>query len=438
MPRPFSRAVTLLGAILAALTTLTGPALATNSGQPAGSAPTAPTAPTAPAIPAAPASRLLLINGAQVATGRNGATPAIIPAGRGLAAMVETLRLGSRTLVIPLAALPFIGHGLSPSLFDLSALARAERNGRLPLTLTSRSRLHVPPGVTVTRTGPGAAQGYLTEPGARKLGAALARQFLADHDRGSYGTDGLFAGGLSLTLTGIPSPPAPAPAPVQPDFPMHTLTATATALNGRPDTGDTVFVLNETNGGAIGVNPFNVFYHGSVKFSVPSGTYWAIALFSPVNGNPFEVRMDVLPQFTVHGNTSVHLSARAASSKVGFAVPRPADLQAEELTVGRLNGFSLSFANVQARGSLWVNPVTRPADRALRAETAGWLASPGHSGLPYTYSMDRVDPAGLILRDQRYVVRPGDLATVRENYFQDVQINLGLHLHDARRSGRHH
>ena len=82
----------------------------------------------------------------------------------------------------------------------------------------------------------------------------------------------------------------------------------------------------------------------------------------------------MLPQFTVHGNTAMHLSARAASSKVGFAVPRPANLQAEELTVGRLNGFSLSFANVRARGSLWVNPVTRPADGALRAETAaGWL-----------------------------------------------------------------
>ncbi len=425
MPRLFPRAVTLLATFLAALATLTGPALASGSRQPA-----APAQLAGSASPP-PASRLLLINGAQVA-GSNEATPAIIPAGHGLAAMAETLRLGSRTLVIPMAALPFIGHGLSPSLFDLSALARAERDGRLPLTLSFSTKFHALPGLTVTRTGPGTAQGYLTAAGARKLGTALARQFLADHDRGSYGTDGLFTGGLSLALTGAAS----APAPVQPDFPMHTLTATATALNGRPDTGDTVFVLNETNGGAIGVNPFNFFYHGSVKFSVPSGTYWAVGLFSPVNGNPSEVRMDVLPQFTVHGNTAVHLSVRAASSKVGFAVPRPANLQAEELTIGRANGFSLSFANSQARGSLWVNPVTRPADSALRAETTGWLASPANSALPYTYSLDRVDPPGLILRDQRYAVRPGELATVRENYFQERQVDLRHYLHDARRPRR--
>ena len=115
------------------------------------------------------------------------------------------VRLGPRTLAIPMAALPFLGHGLRPSLFDLSALAHSEHDGRLPLTLTFRARLQAPPGVTVTRTGPGTAQGYLTSAGARKLGAALARQFAADHDRGSYGTDGLFAGGLSLGLAGAPT-----------------------------------------------------------------------------------------------------------------------------------------------------------------------------------------------------------------------------------------
>jgi hypothetical protein len=414
LPRPFPRAVTLLGAFLAALTALTGPALAVNSGQPAGSA------------SQSPASRLLLINGAWVAAAAgHGAPPVIFPAGRGLAGTIETVRLGARTLAIPLAALPFLGHGLRPSLFDLSALAHSERDGRLPLTLTFLTRLHAPPGVTVTRTGPGTAQGYLTSAGARKLGAALARQFAADHDAGSYGTDGLFAGGLSLALAGAPS----APVPVHPDFPMHTLTLTATALNGRPDTGDEVFVFNVDKPDALGLFASNFFYHGSVKFSVPSGTYWAAGVFSPVSGKVLETRTDVLPQFTVHGSTSVHLSERAATAKIGFAVPRPANLQLQALTISRTArgaGDSTAIIGLQTGGTMWVSPVTRaPGHGVLTADTAAWLTSPGHPAVPYTYSLNRVDPAGLILRDQHYAVSPGDLATVQQNYDQDVRTTGG-------------
>lgn len=48
--------------------------------------------------------------------------------------------------MIPMAGLPFVGRGLSPSLFEPSALARAERGGRLPLALRFRARLHAPAG----------------------------------------------------------------------------------------------------------------------------------------------------------------------------------------------------------------------------------------------------------------------------------------------------
>lgn len=426
MPRPFLPAAALLGSCLAALAVLTSPALAVTSGQPAGPAQPAGTVRPAGSAAPLPSSRILLINGAQVATGNDGASPAILPAGHGLAGMVETLRLGSRTLVIPMAALPFLGRGLSPGLFDLGALAHAERDGRLPLTLSFQSRLHAPPGVTVTRTGPGTAEGYLTEAGARAFGAALARQFAADHDRGSYGTDGLFAGGLSLAIPGVPS----APVPVRPAFPMHTLTVTGTALNGRPDTGDTVFVFNVYHGGVLGTDPENFLYHGSVKFSIPNGTYWAIGLFSPVNGNPFVARVDVLPQFTVRGNLAVHLSARSASSKVGFTGPRRANFLADELSIARVArgiGDSLGLINVQPRGALWVSPVTRaPTAGVLHADTIGWLTSPGHLAVPYAYTLHVADPAGLISRDQRYVAKPADLATVRENYYQDIRSTSGF------------
>ena len=120
-----------------------------------------------PARPQPASSRLLLINGARAAAGADGGGPVVFPVGRGLAGAVQVVRLGSRALVIPVAAVPFVGRGLSPGLFEPGALARAERGGRLPVTLRFRDRLHAPPGVTVTRTGKGTAQGYLTAAGAR-------------------------------------------------------------------------------------------------------------------------------------------------------------------------------------------------------------------------------------------------------------------------------
>ena len=63
------------------------------------------------------------------------------------------------------------------------------------------------PGVTIARAAGGVATGYLTAAGAVTFGAALARQFAADHGAASYGTDGLFGGGTSADParpTGLP------------------------------------------------------------------------------------------------------------------------------------------------------------------------------------------------------------------------------------------
>ncbi len=424
MPRPFLRAVALPGAFLAAFAALTGPALAARSGQAASSAQAAGPARAAGSARPAPASRLLLINGAWAATGDTSDKPVIFPAGRGLAGAVAVLRLGSRSLAIPMAALPFVGRGLSSSLFELSTLARAERDGRLPLALRFQNRLHAPPGVIVTRTGPGTAEGYLTAAGARRLGAALARQLVADHDRGSYGTDGLFAGGLSLSLPGPPS----APVAARPSFRMHTLTVTGTTMNGKPDTGDAVFVVDLNSFAALGQGIENGFYHGSVKYSVPDGTYCAIGMFFQFRRHSQAFRLDVLPQFTVHGNSAVHLRERATTSEIGFAAPRRANLLADSLTISRVaprSGITLGIGGGPGV-SLWISPVTRaPTYGSLHFETAGWLTSPGHLTVPYAYALSNAEPSGLIPHNQRYAARPRYLATVRENFYQDVSSTAG-------------
>jgi len=246
--------------------------------------------------------------------------------GSSLAAALMTLRLGHRTFLIPWIALPYLRRGLDLSLFDVALLQRAERHGRLPVTLHYRGRLHAPPGITVTRTGPGVADGYLTPSSAARLGMALARQMASDHSHGSYGTSALFAGGLSLSLSGAPRPHA------RPAFPMHTLTVTGTNPAGKRDTGDFVVVFNVNDPDAL-PSFDSVFFHGTAKYSVPSGTYWAIGSFFQTfdHGRLANLRMDVLPQFTVRGNRTIHLDARAATSKIAIDTPRPAVIRSEGL-----------------------------------------------------------------------------------------------------------
>lgn len=411
MPRPLLRAAAPAAALLACL-------LALGGGAPSLAGAARPAAPAA--VTRATTARLLLLNGdqAMVSLSRGGPAAAAVRQGPGtsLARSLLKARLGGHSFLIPMAALPYLGHGLDVSLFDVATLQRAEAGqagGRLPVTLRFRGRLHTVPGVTVTHTGAGVAQGYLTASSAPAFGAALARQLRADHAKASYGADGMFAGGLSISLPGAASVPA------RPDFPMHVLTVKGTNLAGKPDTGDVVDVLNVNDLAAFGAffESENDFFHGTAKFSVPDGTYWAIGTFFTSSG----FRLVVRPQFTVHGNTTQRVSEKAASSKVTFTTPRPAALQDQNFTVVRGAPRALaSFGYEVGNGSIWINPTSRrPADGTLHVFSEGLLSSTGHPGTPYDYTLNFAAPAGII-PPQHHVARPRDLATVSERYYQDL------------------
>jgi len=370
---------------------------------------------------------LTLINGDRVLVGSATGGPhtaAVLP-GRGssLATSLMTLRLGAKVFLVPWAALPYLGRGLDPRLFEVSALRHAERDGRLPVTVRYRGHVPALPGITLTRSAAGIAEGYLTAGSARVFGAALARQMVSDHASGSYGSDGVFADGVSVSL------PGEGPGPVQPRFPMHTLTMTGADLAGHPDTGDVVAVFNVNDNAVLGDpgagGQDNVFYRGAAKYSVPSGTYWAIGVFFQIlnHGQSADVRLDVLPQFTVAGNTTVRLRAGASASKVTMVTPRPAVLQYEQLTVIRAAPGAVTAIGGAVFGSassLWVNPTSRrPTDGTLRTYTAGQLTSPPGPGTPYAYTLDFPGPPGII-PPQRFAARPAGLATVSERYYQDV------------------
>src|SRR5581483_12372407 len=117
-----------------------------------------------------------------------------------LAGSVLRLSVAGKSYAIPAAAVPYLGRGLTPSLFEMSLLARRERAGRLPVEVGYTGRVPQLPGITITSSGDGIADGYLTAASARAFGAALVRQFAADHAKGSYGQDGLFRDGVSVSL----------------------------------------------------------------------------------------------------------------------------------------------------------------------------------------------------------------------------------------------
>ena len=388
---------------------------------------TQPAATRATAPGAANAQRVLLIDGSQLAIHR-------LPTGgreislvhRAGPTSVMSLKIGSRVQEIPATVLPYLGRGLDPSLVDLGALRRAEPGSRLPVQITFAGRAPKLPGITVTHKGAGRELGFLTPSGAAAFGAALARQFSADHARASYGQDGMFAGGVTIALQGAPTVHA-----VKPRFQLHTLTMAATGMTGKADTGDAIFLLNEDNPARFAdpEESFNVFYHGKAKFSVPAGHYWAIGDFIQFSRtNPAE-RLVVLPQFTVRRDKTVHLSERSATSEISFTTARPAHLQLTGLTLirGAGNGTRFIFGFSDFGLSMWVSPTThKPSVGTLRSFTNGQLTSSDNgSNAAYVYNLNYAGRPGIIPAKQHFDATPSSLATVTENYVQDVPTTGG-------------
>jgi hypothetical protein len=396
----------------------------------AGAPATAAAARAAAAASAAPAPQLpgvsfrpvLLINGERVMfrPGPGGAPVAAVQSAAGIDSFLLILDTCEQPADVPAVAMPFLSRGLDLSLFEVSALQRLEKNGRLPVQVTYHGR-RAPslPGVTITRTTPGAADGYLTPGSARRFGAALARQYRADRASGSYGTDGLFAGGVSIALAGAAAPP-----PVRPGFVQQTLTVQGRDLAGKPVTGDDVLVFNADNCARFSdpVESDHIFRDGTTKFSVPAGHYWAIGNFIRQSGSGFTARIVILPQFTVARNTTVHVAERSATSKITIVTPRPAVSQLTSFTVvrGGQAGSAININWAGAGGQFWVSPTSRkPTVGTLQTFTSAELTSPRGGGVPYAYNLDLAGPDGLIPA-QHFVVRPASLATISERYYKDM------------------
>jgi hypothetical protein len=374
---------------------------------------------------AAAARPVLLITGDRLATvpgaGGRPATMLLPPAGGGPQAGGAFLAMGraGHTTQVPAAALPFLGRGLDPALFDVAALRRAERGGRLPVRITFRGPVPRLPGVRITHAAAGTATGFLTAQSAPAFGAALSRQFTVDHERASYGTDGLFARGVSIALDG-----AAGPRPVRPRFVMRTVTIHGTDLAGRPDNGDSVALVSADNTSIIG--GAGVFRHGTARVSTPAGRYFPVGLYFA----PHVVGFDFAPQVTIPArgrSPRLVIAGQTVTSKITVATPRPGLRNAISFTSvltgrrGPASIFTLSVLGVLSRQvNVAVNAgAFHPSGgSSLRTFTQVQLVSPPHTAVPYAYSLDFPGPLNQIPA-QHYTVDPSSLATVTENYVQD-------------------
>ena len=380
----------------------------------------------------APRSRpVLLITGVQLAVlagpGGRPVTALIPPPSPAPAGSMAILTRGQpgHLSEVPADALPFLGRGLDPALFSLAALRRAEHGGRLAVRVSYRGQVPSLPGVTITRAAAGTAEGFVTARSALRFGAALHRQYLADHDRAAYGTDGLFGHGVSIALAG-----AVTPAPVQPRFVMRTLTIHATSLSSRPDNGDVVFLTSadDTRRGTA----HSIFRHGIARVSVPAGRYWATGEFMSTD----KVGLVFPPQFTVpaHGPVPrVQIAGQSATSVLRVSTPRPAAMNMLAFTImmrGRTGPPAVFSENLLGvipgkMQKLAVAPASFPAETGrLETFTQVQLLSPAGARPPYVYNLDFPGPPDRV-PGQRFTVQPSSLATVTENFLQD-QPSSGL------------
>lgn len=209
---------------------------------------------------------------------------------------------------------------------------------------------------------------------------------------------------------------------------VHTLTVTATDLGGKPDNGDLYWVYDADNLAAFSSVNAGIFRNGVAKLTVPAGRYWVVSEFFDFSSSPpAATYVDVPPQFAVSRDTTVHVDAKAATSRITMLTPRPAVLQGVKfnLIFGDSSGATrkLEFISDAASQSkaIWVSPSTRkPAAGTLQAYAGAVLSSPaGAAGTQYAYNLDLKDPAGII-PVQHYRVQAASLATVTERYYQDV------------------
>jgi len=164
---------------------------------------------------------------------RNGRlAPQWLPVERhGIAGQVQVVTMKGHTYAIPGAAAPYLGALLDVSLFDVTALAKIERGGRLPIRVSYKGGARsAVPGLTVTGHSGRTDTGYFTAASARTFGRALVAQWTSERRASGprAATAVLLDGVARIGLD------APSTAVARPHYPQVTLIVKMRDSAGKP------------------------------------------------------------------------------------------------------------------------------------------------------------------------------------------------------------
>jgi hypothetical protein len=330
--------------------------------------------------------------------GRSAGRPAVRLAARfAAAAALLTAITGVATFPASASPTPAAAHGgltaSAGSAVTIRPVSAAALAGPTPLTLSNGTRIAVAAPWTATASHPGTV-------GQVHAFAATEAGFFC-----------FFGAEQNLS---------PRKAPVQKKVTKYALTIKGTNLAGGPDTGDQVQVFSATNmrWNEQTIGPTPIFRNGQVTLHVPAGKYWLIGQF--VTAHSF--RMDIPQQVTVTGDTTAAVSARAASSELSAATPRPAVLINTVFSSSYTVPGGKTFEDCGTQGNLrlWVSPLARAQTTGtMYSATSAQLDSPPGQKSPYTYELDSAAPPGTIA-SQHLTVTTADLATVHERFYSDT------------------
>jgi len=308
---------------------------------------------------------------------------------------------------VPYELLPYLGHGLDLSLFDLDALRKTGGGTRIPVrvTFTSDASDAAPDGVTLTSVQGKTGVGYLSS------------AFSGSLRKAADGHGSLFDGVASISLN---TPDAVKPSAVTPRYPLNTVTVSATDLADEPATNVAVILANTDSMSKFAAQlPMG---DGVAKAQVPAGNYVVLALFydQDSKGDTTAMRLVEKDSLTVSGSTSFDISERASTAPLTLSTPRPSTPFAMSASATRMDssGLRVSAGAMQIGFMVpfYVSP-TPAADQGRSRFSAEWFnIAPKDAAPTYWYHAPFASPG--IPANGAYRLTNANTATVRNHLYR--------------------
>jgi hypothetical protein len=373
-------------------------------------------------VASATARTVTLLTGDRVTvTSSHGHTTAqLVPAaGSGPAETYQ--QPGGDQFVVPAVAEPYLGRQLDPSLFDISALLRdgLATGARIPVSVTFATGVNpsAPPGITLTSVSGQSASGYLTPASTASFSAGLRASIGADIKAGrAAGTGALFGG-----VTGVHLAVGTTISAVSPRYPMHDVQVDETDTAGKPIAAASVLFSDLDNLEAgYGYIPVD---NGVGRVALPAGHYLATSLVFDfdASGNFTAIHWITDDEVIVPASgtvPTVKLSEAAATSAITVSTPRPATGVGLNVTLYDSDGAG-HFSSTGILGfttATYVNAVAKPPVGWVRLQVS-WSGVGPATGPAYRYDVSF--SADNVPADETYVVRPSQVATVKQSYYAD-------------------